>query len=939
MSAQLLVADGRAAPAALAARFAQVTAIYPDAAQPYAGQLAEVVGALSEEISSAREDRVAAPNPQATCMCRSTARRGSNAEITSFPVSVTRNIHSRARTPDAGLVGRRLDHEHHPGLEHRLVCRHEPRVLVHRDADRVARVVRVRGASSRDHGLAATRASKAARGEARPQLLARPLDAAPRAGDQTLERRARPIADDQRARAVAPVAADARREVDEHRIAVGEHAAPRPVEQRRPFARHRSCTRPRRSSARRPRAPSRSARRRTARARSGPPARDLRASSWPASATALARRRAAISSSVLSMRARASSLSIATVSQESASASDAGNEAASTASTPDTPSSRASARAAETYCREAPQRPLRAEALVRHHVFGVEPSAVRLVVREQEVTDAVGCDECRRGATGERARPGLVRHLVAARITHGVGAGDDRPAPARRARRTLRPAAAADRRSPTAPEPQVLAPGRAGTGPRARSAGARRRSPRPPARRRGRSPRARPSEAPMRSAAARRARRPPSSCAVCWCPSTTFGSVSTQVVAGGRRDAELAVRVLADLQPLEVRDVRETLERAERADPVRAEAVHVGLPRDDARVRVGLAPEPLVRAHRHRQPRRAARPGDRTGSCRTGCSTKSMSCSAIAASRRVGLGHRPASRSRRARRRGPGPSALAHRLDHREVGRRLDADLEIEGVVAGREPAAALVARARRPCRARGSRSSSPRAGAGRRRACTAAGRRRAPRCRRAPCRCRPTRSSPVPARNCQSPCSYSSVWIASRFHGSLPSTNGAIAWIAASTEATSAPLHASPQPDAAVVRLDPDDDVGDAVSRHLARDLAVQVGEADRSRLERRDAACPGSSARWRGCSIEAPVRAAARDRGGAGWLDGSTARPPSSRAGRRGWAARARRPSRARAPSVVLADIDEARAAQVADAIRAEGGRARRCRSTSRAARRSRR
>ena len=53
----------------------------------------------------------------------------------------------------------------------------------------------------------------------------------------------------------------------------------------------------------------------------------------------------------------------------------------------------------------------------------------------------------------------------------------------------------------------------------------------------------------------------------------------------------------------------------------------------------------------------------------------------------------------------------------------------------------------------------------------------------------------PVPARNCQRPCWKRSACIASRFHGSRPSTNGVIARTAASTEAASAPLHASPQP------------------------------------------------------------------------------------------------------------------------------------------------
>jgi hypothetical protein len=53
----------------------------------------------------------------------------------------------------------------------------------------------------------------------------------------------------------------------------------------------------------------------------------------------------------------------------------------------------------------------------------------------------------------------------------------------------------------------------------------------------------------------------------------------------------------------------------------------------------------------------------------------------------------------------------------------------------------------------------------------------------------------PVGSRNCQRPWSQSSSRIASRFHGSRPRTKGAIARTAASTDATSAPLHDSPQP------------------------------------------------------------------------------------------------------------------------------------------------
>ena len=53
----------------------------------------------------------------------------------------------------------------------------------------------------------------------------------------------------------------------------------------------------------------------------------------------------------------------------------------------------------------------------------------------------------------------------------------------------------------------------------------------------------------------------------------------------------------------------------------------------------------------------------------------------------------------------------------------------------------------------------------------------------------------PVPARNCQSPKLKASARMALPFQGSRPTTNGAMACTAASIEAASAPLVASPQP------------------------------------------------------------------------------------------------------------------------------------------------
>ena len=94
----------------------------------------------------------------------------------------------------------------------------------------------------------------------------------------------------------------------------------------------------------------------------------------------------------------------------------------------------------------------------------------------------------------------------------------------------------------------------------------------------------------------------------------------------------------------------------------------------------------------------------------------------------------------------------------------------------------------------------------------------------------------PVPARNCQRPCVKTSRRIASRFHGSRPTTNGVIARSAASTDAVSAPQHASPQPTrpSSVVSLH--EHVADAVSRDLGADLTVPVRDADRDRLDGRD-------------------------------------------------------------------------------------------------------
>ena len=68
------------------------------------------------------------------------------------------------------------------------------------------------------------------------------------------------------------------------------------------------------------------------------------------------------------------------------------------------------------------------------------------------------------------------------------------------------------------------------------------------------------------------------------------------MMAGRGGEAELAVGVLADLETFVVREPGEPLEAADRPDPVGREAVDVGVARSDARVRIGLRPQPFVGA-------------------------------------------------------------------------------------------------------------------------------------------------------------------------------------------------------------------------------------------------------------------------------------------------------------------------------------------------------
>src|SRR6476619_5070931 len=71
-------------------------------------------------------------------------------------------------------------------------------------------------------------------------------------------------------------------------------------------------------------------------------------------------------------------------------------------------------------------------------------------------------------------------------------------------------------------------------------------------------------------------------------------------MAGCRGEPELPVRVLADLQPFEMREPRESVKAADRSDPVGREAIDICVPRSDASVDVSLRPEALVGANGHR---------------------------------------------------------------------------------------------------------------------------------------------------------------------------------------------------------------------------------------------------------------------------------------------------------------------------------------------------
>ncbi len=72
---------------------------------------------------------------------------------------------------------------------------------------------------------------------------------------------------------------------------------------------------------------------------------------------------------------------------------------------------------------------------------------------------------------------------------------------------------------------------------------------------------------------------------------------SQEDVLGCRRGkAELAVRVLADLEPFVIGSPGQPVEAPDRPHPVRGEAEDVRLSRANAGVRVRFRPEPLVRA-------------------------------------------------------------------------------------------------------------------------------------------------------------------------------------------------------------------------------------------------------------------------------------------------------------------------------------------------------
>ena len=75
-----------------------------------------------------------------------------------------------------------------------------------------------------------------------------------------------------------------------------------------------------------------------------------------------------------------------------------------------------------------------------------------------------------------------------------------------------------------------------------------------------------------------------------------IGQGQQHMLAGGRGDAELAMGMLADLDARDMCGMAEAVEAAQAADPIAAEAEHVGGPAGDHAGDLALALQPLIGA-------------------------------------------------------------------------------------------------------------------------------------------------------------------------------------------------------------------------------------------------------------------------------------------------------------------------------------------------------
>ncbi len=232
-------------------------------------------------------------------------------------------------------------------------------------------------------------------------------------------------------------------------------------------------------------------------------------------------------------------------------------------------------------------------------------------------------------------------------------------------------------------------------------------------------------------------------CAVCWCPSTPFGSVSStcwQAAAAMPSSPWVCLQIFRPSSSA-------TYASRENApsDPTQeGERQYTSASRARMRAYASASDQRPSFAHTAIGERRRSSPSWPSGVSRTGCSTKSMSYSASRSSMRTACGTDQLELTSR-RSRGARAERFAQRGDHAQVVAVVQPDLEVEDVVAGPEPAVDLRAQIVVARRARGRRSTSRRCARRRRAGARAAGRLPCRRCRRAPCRCRPRRSCRCP--------------------------------------------------------------------------------------------------------------------------------------------------------------------------------------------------